>query len=399
VDYSIGNAFQVYGSFNNGPGTYEVEFLPGGKDTLVVNYGGDPPANTKVATFIVDYLNLKIKNKISYKRSAEPGNDSVTVKYPEEYLPMVLPMQGVTPGLTDIFPDRLYPDPRNLGYGGVDRLNPKTNEFIGKFNIGVYGWVNGRTPPATSNNYNSALLIPKQMARPNYEPYKSTLLSYLDRQNRYYLSGTSTDGAHTIDFTHNLNISGIQFALDYANKGRFNTKNPKWLFDSINNFTHYVFGPDFAVGDKITLKTKGGALGMPMPGAKVIFRVNSPKGNNGEFTDKLLDKVVIVPNPYFISHQGQKSPYDDEKIFFTKLPSECTIQIFTINGDLVKTLEHKDLGNNVESTEYTEVWNLLSFNSIRVQSQAFVAVITTPDGAQTVKNFSVVVGGFRLIPE
>jgi hypothetical protein len=399
VDYSIGNAFQVYGSFNNGPGTYEVEFLPGGKDTLVVNYGGDPPANTKVATFIVDYLNLKIKNKISYKRSAEPGNDSVTVKYPEEYLPMVLPMQGVTPGLTDIFPDRLYPDPRNLGYGGVDRLNPKTNEFIGKFNIGVYGWVNGRTPPATSNNYNSALLIPKQMARPNYEPYKSTLLSYLDRQNRYYLSGTSTDGAHTIDFTHNLNISGIQFALDYANKGRFNTKNPKWLFDSINNFTHYVFGPDFAPGDKITLKTKGGALGMPMPGAKVIFRVNSPKGNNGEFTDKLLDKVVIVPNPYFISHQGQKSPYDDEKIFFTKLPSECTIQIFTINGDLVKTLEHKDLGNNVESTEYTEVWNLLSFNSIRVQSQAFVAVITTPDGAQTVKNFSVVVGGFRLIPE
>lgn len=147
----------------------------------------------------------------------------------------------------------------------------------------------------------------------------------------------------------------------------------------------------------IFLRTTGGALGLPMPQTKVIFRINNPEGNNGKFTDDILSGVKIVPNPYFISQQGQRSPYDDNKIFFTKLPHECTIKVYTVNGDLVQTLEHKDAGSDIAATEYMEVWNLISANGMRVQSQAFVAVITTPDGAQTVKNFSVVVGGFRLI--
>jgi hypothetical protein len=391
LDYAVGNNYQVNGSFNNGPGVYEVEFTPGGEEEMELNWGGTPPKNTNVGKFKVKYLNVKVKNLISYNRISETG-DSVKVRYPQDVPPMVLPMQGVTQGLTDVFPERLYPDPRNLGFGGVDRLNPRTNEFIGKHNIGVYGWIDAR-----GSNYNNGLNVPKQMARPNYEPYKSTLVTYLDRQNRYYLSGTSTDGAHTVDFTHNLNIGGVQFALDYANKGRFNTTSKQWDFAPVDTYTHG--GPDFSAGDKITLRVNGGALGMPLPGAKVIFRINSPKGNDGSYTDDLMDGITIVPNPYFISHQGQKSPYDDEKIFFTKLPTECTIKIYTTNGDLVQTLEHKNLGGDLEHKAFTEVWNLLSSNAIRVQSQAFVAVIETPDGAKTVKNFSVVVGGFRLIPE
>jgi hypothetical protein len=390
-DYSVSPNYTIYGSFNNGPGVYQIEFLPGGQDTLNVVWGGAPPKNTNSNTFVVNYLNVKIHNLISYKRPTLVGNDSANVSYPTELQPITLPMVSQIPTPQSWFPDRLYPDPRNLGYNGVDRLNPATNNFIGKYNIGVYGWVNSR-----SGNYFNPIQLPKEIARPNYEPYKSAAITYLDRQNRYYLSAISVDGKDTIDFNHNLNIGGVQFALDYANKGRFNTTSQAWTPIPVAN---YVFGPDFQAGDKIVLRTYGGALGLPLPGAKVLFQINNPKGNDGTYTDNLMNNIKVVPNPYFISTEAQKSPYDSEKIFFTSLPKECKIQIFTAAGDLVKTIDHKDLGGSKVQQEYVEPWDLLSSNGIRVQSQAFVALITTPDGAQTVKNFSVVVGGFRLIQQ
>ena len=111
----------------------------------------------------------------------------------------------------------------------------------------------------------------------------------------------------------------------------------------------------------------------------------------------MLDQIKVVPNPYMISHQGQKSPYD-AKIYFTKLPKRCSINIYTVMGDLVTTLEH-DETSPYQDQESVEIWDLLSKNKQRVQSQTLVAVITTPDGAKTIKNFSVIVGGFRLIED
>ncbi|HOV92274.1 MAG TPA: hypothetical protein PLC04_04245 [Candidatus Kapabacteria bacterium] len=388
-----------YGSFNNGPGIYEVEFLPGGTDTLDVVWGANPPDYSFNNKFIVNYLNVKVKNTLTYKRPVVlDAYDSVVVNGITNLEPMYLPIgtgdnygySNYNTVIKNMFPQRYYPDPRNLGYQGVDRLNPKTNQFIGKYNIGVYGWVNMR--------HVTEIKLQKQAARPNYEPFISSANDggakfYMDRQNRYYLSGYSIDGKDTLDFTHILNIGGIQFALDYANSGRMFNTGPKW-----QRTQNYVYGNDFKPGDKITLRTLGGALGMPMPDAKVIFRLNNPKGNNGTYTDQLLQNVQVVPNPYFIAHEGTRSPYDS-KIYFTKLPKKCTINIYTIAGDLVRTINHDETTSSMKDSEFMEVWDLLTTNGIRVQSQAFVALITSADGAQAVRNFSVVVGGFRLIPQ
>jgi len=43
------------------------------------------------------------------------------------------------------------------------------------------------------------------------------------------------------------------------------------------------------------------------------------------------------------------------------------------------------------------VWDLISKNGFRVQSQVLMAVITTPDGETVTKTFSVVVGSFRIV--
>jgi hypothetical protein len=62
-----------------------------------------------------------------------------------------------------------------------------------------------------------------------------------------------------------------------------------------------------------------------------------------------LDAIRVVPNPY--SAAGLKFPGEDDKILFTGLPAECTITIYTSNGDFVHEIEHTDGSGN-------EPWNL-----------------------------------------
>ena len=72
-------------------------------------------------------------------------------------------------------------------------------------------------------------------------------------------------------------------------------------------------------------------------------------------------------------------------IFFNYLPDECTIRIYTIALDLVKTIQHQG-GSRAE-------WNLQTEGGQLVASQLLIAHIEAPNGKQTTKKFAVVVGG------
>ncbi len=355
----------IYGSFNNGPGDFEVTFLPGGEEEMELVWG--PTTNRKKNKFRVKYLTLKVDNTLKYKRPTEGGSDSVLVSYPEELQHMVI----------DTANGNLYPVPTNLG--------SRSNEFINKFNISAYGWVNGR-------RNNSPIRMREQQANPSWNTGTTSINMNIGQQGRYYLSAISVDGQDTIDFTHVIIIAGCQFTLDFANKGRrFGLA--EWEAVKVSD---YQYANDFKEGDKITLRVRGGALGLPLPGAKVRFKISDSKPENENYTDGMLDGVKVVPNPYYISHQGQRTPYD-AKIYFTKLPPRCTIEIYTLAGDLVKTIEHNETNGDAPDKHSVEIWDLLSKNGLRVTSQTFVALVRTPNGAQSVQKFSVVVGGFRLI--
>jgi hypothetical protein len=63
----------------------------------------------------------------------------------------------------------------------------------------------------------------------------------------------------------------------------------------------------------------------------------------------------VVPNPYRVINP-QETDLTSRMIKFTHLPEICTIKIFNVSGELIKTLLH-DNNSQIESEER---WNLRS---------------------------------------
>jgi hypothetical protein len=81
--------------------------------------------------------------------------------------------------------------------------------------------------------------------------------------------------------------------------------------------------------------------------------------------------VGVYPNPYRAG-----SMYDDRidveigrKIWFTNLPARCTIRIFTLAGDLVRTLEHDD------PTSGQEPWDLITGQGRAIAAGLYVYAV------------------------
>jgi hypothetical protein len=106
-------------------------------------------------------------------------------------------------------------------------------------------------------------------------------------------------------------------------------------------------------------------------------------------TDNLAN-VKVVPNPYRGAADWEEwSPSGIRlgRLYFTNLPAECTIRIYTIAGDLVKTIQRND-------TEYgAEPWDLTGESGVQVASGIYVYHIEMPNSDETkIGKFAVLVG-------
>ncbi len=56
-----------------------------------------------------------------------------------------------------------------------------------------------------------------------------------------------------------------------------------------------------------------------------------------------LSDIRVVPNP-FRQVSGHASRDEDKRLAFVNIPRKCTIRIFTLSGDHIKTLKHDGFG-------------------------------------------------------
>jgi hypothetical protein len=95
----------------------------------------------------------------------------------------------------------------------------------------------------------------------------------------------------------------------------------------------------------------------------------------------------VVPNPYMIS-----SLYEEEflvyrrepirQLKFINLPGQCTIRIFTIDGDIVKVIDHV-------SGDGTETWNMKGDGGREIAPGIYIYQVKT-ESAERIDRFAVI---------
>jgi hypothetical protein len=83
-----------------------------------------------------------------------------------------------------------------------------------------------------------------------------------------------------------------------------------------------------------------------------------------------MARIKVVPNPYF-THSAYELTLFNRQVKFTHLPSRCTVRIFSLRGDLLRTLEKND-----NSSQLT--WDLETARGLPVASGIYIFHVDAP---------------------
>lgn len=104
---------------------------------------------------------------------------------------------------------------------------------------------------------------------------------------------------------------------------------------------------------------------------------DAAKAKSAEIAEKRLAEINVYPNPYF-GHSDAEGSHFEQIVTFNNLPEKCTIRIFSLAGQLVRTLTHEN------GTPF-ERWNLQNEERLPVASGMFIVHIETAFGEKVLK--------------
>ncbi len=103
-----------------------------------------------------------------------------------------------------------------------------------------------------------------------------------------------------------------------------------------------------------------------------------------------LDRIAVVPNPYVAAAEWEPKPdvrsgRGERRIYFIHLPRECTIRIYTMNGELVQTLHHY-----AALEDGAEPWNLLSQSGMDIAYGVYIYHVDAPGIGEKIGKFAII---------
>jgi hypothetical protein len=137
----------------------------------------------------------------------------------------------------------------------------------------------------------------------------------------------------------------------------------------------------------------GHALGALETKQTINMVAEYPQNSSSVVEEKDL-KVIVYPNPYRIDGnyrnpeggsfegRGEEDAATDRvrAIHFTNLPHKCTIRIFTLDGDLVREIDHNVADGSTQSMH--DKWDLITRNTQAAVSGIYYYVIESEYGNQ-----------------
>jgi hypothetical protein len=149
-----------------------------------------------------------------------------------------------------------------------------------------------------------------------------------------------------------------------------------WTLRLLNN------GPIFQSGDVMTIYPYTKLKYQQTPGKITVTEVSTiaPTIGSVELANQRgeIDRVRVVPNPYYGGHAQESTPFD-RFIKFMNMPKQATIYIYSLNGNLIRQLNKDDNTTTIN-------WDLLNTDRIPIASGIYIAFIDAPGiGTKTIK--------------
>jgi hypothetical protein len=119
------------------------------------------------------------------------------------------------------------------------------------------------------------------------------------------------------------------------------------------------------------------------------FKTSPAKAENVEAKAD-MDKIKVVPNPYVVANSWEpRNQYSTgrgpQELHFTHLPQKCTIRIFNVRGQLVRTLEH-----NSSIWDGTEIWDMLTKDKLDVAFGVYIYHVDAPGIGSKIGKFAII---------
>jgi hypothetical protein len=143
-----------------------------------------------------------------------------------------------------------------------------------------------------------------------------------------------------------------------------------------------VEGPYRRQADTTTVAVRNG--GLPIFGFSTRGIAPKPLTNAGNpyHGDKqaLLDRIRAVPNPYY-GYTGYERNRLDTRIKITNLPNRATISIYSLDGTLIRRLEHV---KTEATTQGFEEWDIRNAKGLQIASGMYLIHVKAEGIGETV---------------
>jgi hypothetical protein len=111
---------------------------------------------------------------------------------------------------------------------------------------------------------------------------------------------------------------------------------------------------------------------------------------SNEVATSNMDNIYVVPDPYVVTASWEKPLYyssgrGERRIDFVNLPSTCTINIFSMSGKHIKTINRQSAVQ-----KGAESWDLVTEDGLTVSYGVYIFHVDAPDIGTKIGKFSLI---------
>ncbi len=203
--------------------------------------------------------------------------------------------------------------------------------------------------------------------------------------NRHYTSILQSTYSSTVD---------TAYTIDVGPPARNGTKSD-WRSSQLDHVWSMIAG------------TSSGLTWRDLHGKTATWNYTHPLGAGWQFqfsttapttVDTLIDydDIKPVPNPYFVRAEWDRN-VNRRKIMFTNVPANCTIDIYTLTGEMVASLDHSGSALAAVGTQGynsdrigTVVWNLWTYEYTEAAYGLYIYVVKVGDDVKKVGKLAII---------